>query len=92
MDLHARESGRRSRGHGKVQAGEQAANLLAESITADMILLDERSARHVASDRGLRATGTLGEGAARGVVDLATAIDHLGKTNFRYSPAISGQV
>ena len=36
----------------KLQAGEQAAILLAESIAADMILLDEKSARRVAAARG----------------------------------------
>jgi predicted nucleic acid-binding protein len=44
----------------KLQAGEQAAILLAESTAAEMILLDEKSARRVAADRGLRITGTLG--------------------------------
>jgi len=75
----------------RLQAGEQAAILLAESIPADMILLDEKSARRVAANRGLRITGTLGvlsEGAARGLVDLAAAIDQLRKTSFRYSPAL----
>ena len=74
-----------------LQVGEQAAILLAESIHADMILLDEKSARRVAADRGLRVTGTLGilgESAARGLVDLAVAIDRLRKTNFRYSPGL----
>ena len=78
-------------GMGKLQAGEQAAILLAESITADMILLDEKSARRVAADRGLRITGTLGvlgEAAARGLVDLPAAIDQLRKTTFRFSPAL----
>lgn len=75
----------------KLQAGERAAILLAESRLADMILLDEKSARRVATDRGLRITGTmgvLGEAAARGLVDLAAAIDQLRKTSFRYSPAL----
>jgi len=75
----------------KLQAGEQAAILLAESIPADMILLDEKSARRVAADRGLPITGTLGvlgEAAARGLVDLAAAIDQLRKASFRYSPAL----
>ena len=75
----------------KLQAGEQAAIQLAESIPSDMILLDEKSARRVAADRGLRITGTLGvlgEAAAQGLVDLAAAIDQLRKTSFRYSPAL----
>jgi predicted nucleic acid-binding protein len=75
----------------KLQAGEQAAIVLAESIAADIILLDEKAARRVAAERGLRVTGTLGvlgEAATRGFVDLAAAIDLLRKTNFRCSPAL----
>lgn len=75
----------------KLQAGERAAILLAQSTNADIILLDEKSARRVAEDRGLRVTGTLGVLAAasdRGLVDLTAAIDKLRKTNFRYSPAL----
>jgi predicted nucleic acid-binding protein len=75
----------------KLQAGEQGAILLAESTNADMILLDEKSARRVAAERGLRVTGTLGvlgEGATRGLVDLPAAIDRLRRTTFRCSPAL----
>jgi predicted nucleic acid-binding protein len=82
---------RNTAGMEKLQAGEQAAILLAESLDTDMILLDEKSARRVASDRGLKIAGTLGilgEAASRGLVDLAAAIDRLRKTNFRYSPAL----
>ncbi|MEO8660197.1 MAG: DUF3368 domain-containing protein [Bryobacteraceae bacterium] len=75
----------------KLQAGEQNAILLAELVKADIILLDEKSARRVAADRGLHVTGTLGvvgEAATRGRVDLIEALDLLRKTNFRYSPAL----
>ena len=75
----------------KLQAGEQAAILLAESIHANLILLDEKSARRVAAERGMRMTGTLGilgEGSLRGLVDLPAAVDRLRKTNFRCSPAL----
>ncbi|MGA2145499.1 MAG: DUF3368 domain-containing protein [Bryobacteraceae bacterium] len=75
----------------KLQAGEKAAILLAESIQADTILLDEKSARRVAAGRGLRVTGTLGVlsvAAAGGMLDLATAIDRLMRTSFRCSPAL----
>jgi predicted nucleic acid-binding protein len=91
VDLRTTESGGRDSWYEKLQAGEQAAILLAESMPADMILLDEKSARRVAVDRGLRITGTLGvlgEAAARGLVDLEAAIDQLRKTSFRYSPAL----
>jgi predicted nucleic acid-binding protein len=75
----------------KLQTGERGAILLAQSIQADIVLIDEKSARRVASDRSLRVTGTLGllgEAAAQGLVELAPAIDHLRKTSFRYSPAM----
>ena len=75
----------------KLQAGEQSAILLAEALKAEIILLDERFARRVATDRGLRVTGTLGvlgEAAARGLIDFSAAIERLLKTNFRYSPAL----
>jgi predicted nucleic acid-binding protein len=75
----------------KLQAGEQNAILLAEVVQADIVLLDEKAARRVAADRGLRVTGTLGvlgEAATRGRVDLIAAIELLRKTNFRYSPAL----
>ena len=75
----------------KLQAGEQAAILLAESVKTDIILLDEKAARRVAADRGLRVTGLLGilgEAATRGLVDLAPVIDSLRTTSFRSSPAL----
>lgn len=75
----------------KLQAGEQAAILLAESMKADIIMLDEKAARRVAAERGLRVTGilgVLGEAATRGLVELAPAIDRLRMTNFRSSPAL----
>ena len=74
-----------------LQAGERAAILLAQSVNANMILPDEKSARRVAVDRGLRVTGTLGIlGAASmlGLVDLPAAIERLRTTSFRYSPAL----
>ena len=62
-----------------------------ESLGAALILLDEKSARRAAAERGLRMTGLLGvlvEAANRGFVDLSGAIERLTKTNFRYSPAL----
>ena len=75
----------------KLQAGEESAILLAESLQAAIVLLDEKSARRVATSRGLRVTGTLGvlgEAATRGLLDLTSAIERLRKTSFRYSPAL----
>lgn len=50
---------RNTAGLEKLQVGEQAAILLAESISAELILLDEKSARRIAARRGMRITGTL---------------------------------
>ncbi len=75
----------------KLQAGERGAIILAESIKADLILLDEKAARRVAAERGLRVTGilgVLGEAATRGFVDFVSAIDRLRRTTFRCSPAL----
>jgi len=75
----------------KLQSGEQSAILVAESVRADVILLDEKSAPRVAAERGMRITGmlgVLGEAAARGIVDLPAAIDRLRRSNFRCSPAL----
>ena len=73
-----------------VSDGEQAVILLAESISAELILLDEESARGIAAQRGMRITGTLGVlgEALRGLVDLPAAVDRLRRTNFRCSPAL----
>jgi predicted nucleic acid-binding protein len=75
----------------RLHSGERAAILLAESIRSALIILDEKSARRVAAERGLRVTGLLGvlvEAANRGFLDLAAAINRLTKTNFRYSPGL----
>jgi predicted nucleic acid-binding protein len=44
----------------KLHARERNVILLAEALHADIVLLDEKAARRVATDRGLRVTGTLG--------------------------------
>ena len=78
-----------SSGLEKLQAGERAAIVLAGSIKADLILLDEKAARRVAAEHRLRVTGilgVLGEAATRRLVDLPSAIDRLRKTAFRCSP------
>ncbi|HCC56131.1 MAG TPA: DUF3368 domain-containing protein [Solibacterales bacterium] len=75
----------------RLQGGERAAIILAESINADILLLDEKAARRLAGQRGISVTGTLGvlvEAAMEGYVDLPTAIDRLRQTNFRCSPAL----
>ena len=80
-----------SRGMEKLQAGERAAIFLAESVNADIIVIDEKAARIIAVQRGLSVTGilgVLGEAATRRLVNLADAIDRLRRTTFRCSPAL----
>jgi len=71
--------------------GETAAIALAESLQADLLLIDEREGFHAAKKKGLRVTGTLGLldlAAERGLVDFADAIRKLENTSFRRPDAI----
>jgi predicted nucleic acid-binding protein len=71
--------------------GERAAIVLALSIQADLVLIDERKGTRAAIAKGLDATGTLGilqRGARRGLLNLAEAFDRLKQTNFRYQQEI----
>jgi len=66
--------------------GETAAIALAESIRADLLLIDEREGFRVAKSKGIRVTGTLGIldlAAERGLVDFADAMGKLEATSFR---------
>lgn len=75
----------------RLHDGEREAIRLAEQLNADLIVLDEKTARRIASQRGLRVTGTLGvlkEAAERGLVDLPVAVERLKQTNFRVSPRL----
>ncbi len=67
--------------------GERDAILLAMSLHADLILIDERKATKAALNKGFDVTGTLGilrVAAQRNLVDLADCFERLKKTNFRY--------
>lgn len=71
--------------------GERAAILLAESIQADLLLIDDRAGAFLAQRRGLEVTGTLGvlDLASRsGLIHLQDAFARLQKTNFRYPPSL----
>jgi predicted nucleic acid-binding protein len=69
--------------------GERAAIALAEFLSADLVLMDERKGVRISLRKGFAVTGTLGilDLAARhGLIDLAESFDRLKATNFRYRP------
>jgi predicted nucleic acid-binding protein len=73
----------------RLHQGEREAILLAQSIGADLMVLDEKAARQTAKARGFNITGLLGildKGAAMGLVEVSEAVARLQKTNFRASP------
>jgi predicted nucleic acid-binding protein len=66
--------------------GEKAAIALGVSLSADLLLINDRRGVAVARSKGLEVIGTLGVldlGARRGMVDLNKAIARLRTTNFR---------
>lgn len=71
--------------------GEQEAILLAQHVKADMLLIDEKTARRAAIGLGLPVMGLLGvlEAASQeGRVDVVAAVDRLRHTNFRVSASL----
>jgi predicted nucleic acid-binding protein len=65
--------------------GERAAIALAETIHADLLLIDEAAGRAEAKRRQLRVTGTLGvlrAGAEQGLVNVPNLMERLKATSF----------
>jgi predicted nucleic acid-binding protein len=74
-----------------LDSGERAAIVLAESLKADLLLIDDRAGALAAQQRGLIVTGTLGvlDLASRaGLLELRSTFTRLQKTNFRYPPSL----
>jgi predicted nucleic acid-binding protein len=74
-----------------LDAGEQAAILLAQALKADLLLLDDMQARRAATDRNLAITGILGlldQAAARKLLDLPAAVNRLRHTSFWASESL----
>ena len=66
--------------------GEMEAIALAEELSADAILVDERDAAKVASNRGILAVGTLAvlaRAIVNGLIDQESVAIRLANTNFR---------
>lgn len=71
--------------------GEQAAITLAQTLPADLLIIDERLGRRVARERGVAIIGTLGildDAASKGLIQLSDVISRLQQTNFRISRRI----
>lgn len=71
--------------------GEQAAITLAQQLPADLLIVDERLGRQIASERGIPIIGTLGildDAADQGLISLPESIALLQQTNFRVSRRI----
>src|SRR5262249_26954566 len=70
----------------RLGAGERGAIALAQTLHADLLVMDDWDGREAALQRGLTVLGTLGvldEAAARGLVDLPDVLTRLQATNFR---------
>ena len=68
--------------------GEREAIALAQSLKADLVLLDDLAGRRMARELGLEVVGLLGVlqlAARRGLIDLPDAVERLRRTNFRVS-------
>ena len=67
-------------------AGEREAIALAEELSADALLMDDRDGRREAERRSLDVLGTLrvlADGAEHGLLNLRVALERLRLTNFR---------
>jgi predicted nucleic acid-binding protein len=74
-----------------VDAGELEAICLAQEIKADAVLMDDRAGRSAAIHCGLAVVGTIGlleQAAARGLIELPTALARLRQTNARLDPEL----
>lgn len=75
----------------RLHPGEREAILLAEQLSADLVILDERAGRAVALERGLRVIGTLAvldEAGANGWLHIPDVIERLRRTGFRAHPSL----
>ena len=74
-----------------IDPGERAAILLALSLHAELLLMDDRRGVSAAERNGLRVTGTIGIpdlAAEHKLIDFSEAIQKLGNTNFRRPDAL----
>jgi predicted nucleic acid-binding protein len=75
--------------------GEREAIFLAETLSADLILMDERKGFVAATQRRLRVAGTLfvlEEAAAQGLIELPSVVEKLRSTSFRIAESVLQEV
>ena len=75
--------------------GERAAIALAETMRADLLLIDEAAGRAEAKRRQLRVIGTLGvlrSGAEEGLVNVPDMLERLKATSFYLDEALLSAV
>lgn len=71
--------------------GEQEAILLAETVKADLIILDDKAARRIAVERGLKIIGLLGilkDASRAGLLDLEITFEQLRNAGFWVAPSL----
>jgi hypothetical protein len=76
-------------------AGEREAIALALELRADLLSADDKKARRIAQERGIRVTGTVGvlrEAHDRGLLDLPDALHGLLQVGFRLSEKLVQEV
>ena len=91
LSISPRPPGDENAGLARLDDGERAAVILAGSLGADLILMDDRDGVSAARDLGFAVTGTLGlldRAARRGMVDLDAAFLALRTTSFRVRRAL----
>ena len=79
----------------RLQAGERETILLAESLDAGLVILDDRRAREVALARGLQVTGllgVLGQAGRRGLISLPEVFARLQQTSFRTTSQVLTEI
>ena len=75
----------------RLDPGETNAIALAKEIRAQLVLIDQKKGRCVAKQEGLNAVGTitvLALASQKNLIELKSALEALGRTNFRISAAL----
>ncbi|MGK7954959.1 MAG: DUF3368 domain-containing protein [Crocosphaera sp.] len=75
----------------QLDKGEREGIILAEEMKANLLILDDKLARTIATQRGLKIIGLLGillDSARNNIIDLPTKVNQLQETSFFVSPKL----